>query len=121
MIQLTDYIKFNMNKDPGEDASITLRKEKKIITGGRGRKGPGWKRGEGERWLEGGGRIKNGSKQKRSQRARRMNAAVEGRGGGVPLENPRDLECESLSGLSGDDLRGNAQQWRDGTGRDHLQ
>ena len=46
MIQLTDSIKFNKKEGPSEDASISLRREKKIIIGGRRRKGPGWKRRE---------------------------------------------------------------------------
>ena len=34
---------------PSEDASIALRRVKKIITGGRGREGPGWEsRGRAE-------------------------------------------------------------------------
>jgi hypothetical protein len=34
-------MRFNKKESPSEDASITLRKEKKIIMRGRGRKGPG--------------------------------------------------------------------------------
>ena len=30
---------------PSEDASILFKREKKAITGGRGREGPVWKRG----------------------------------------------------------------------------
>jgi hypothetical protein len=36
-IQPTDCKKFNKQKGPGKDASIPLRKGKKIIIGGRGR------------------------------------------------------------------------------------
>lgn len=32
---------------PNEDASILLRRDNKMIMGGRGREGPEWKRGEG--------------------------------------------------------------------------
>jgi hypothetical protein len=34
---------------------------------------------------------------------------------GDPLENTRDVGCERLSGLNGDDLSQNAQQWEKGT------
>jgi hypothetical protein len=40
---------------------------------------------------------------------------------GEPLEYARDLGCERPLGLSGDDIRQNAQQCGGGTGRDHLQ
>jgi hypothetical protein len=37
-------------KDPSENASIPLGREKKIIMGGRGREGSGWEKGrEGEK------------------------------------------------------------------------
>jgi hypothetical protein len=39
---------------------------------------------------------------------------------GDPLEIPRDLGCEKLSGLNGGDLTQNAQQWGEGTRRVHL-
>ena len=42
-------------------------------------------------------------------------AKVGARGLGEPLESPRDLGCERLPGLNGDDLSQNAQQWGDGT------
>jgi hypothetical protein len=47
MIQLTDHIKLNKKEDQNVDSSTTLRRGNKIITGGRGREGPGRKRGEG--------------------------------------------------------------------------
>jgi hypothetical protein len=34
-----------------------------------------------------------------------------GCGMGKPLESPRDLGCQRLPGLNGDDLSQNAQQW----------
>jgi hypothetical protein len=48
-----------------------------------------------------------------AQRARRINqhAAVEVRAHGEPLESPRDLGCERLLGLNGDDLSGNVR-WK---------
>jgi hypothetical protein len=42
-------------------------------------------------------------------------AVVVVRGQMVPLENPRDLGCERLPGLDGDDISQNAQQWEDET------
>ena len=48
-------------------------------------------------------------------------AAVGARREEEPLESLRNLGCERLSGLNGDDIRQSAQQWGDGTGRDHLQ
>ena len=44
-------------------------------------------------------------------------SAAEGCGGwgGDSLGSPRDLGCERLPGLNGNDLRQNAQQWRNGT------
>jgi hypothetical protein len=66
--------------------------------GDRGKEGPGCKRGGG------GGRearIRYGKRQERSQRDRDRGVCV---GGGEPLESPRDLGCERLTGLSGGDL-----------------
>jgi hypothetical protein len=40
-LQLTDHMKLNKKEDQSVDASILLRRGNKIITGGRGRKGPG--------------------------------------------------------------------------------
>jgi hypothetical protein len=48
-------------------------------------------------------------------------AAVGIRGQSEPLESPRDLGYGRLPGLNGYDISQNAQQWGDGTGRDHLQ
>jgi hypothetical protein len=42
MIQLTDHLKLNKKEAHSVDASNTLRRGKKIITGGRGREGPEW-------------------------------------------------------------------------------
>ena len=48
-----DYKKFSKKEGPSNDASIPLRRGKTIITGGRGREGPGWERCRGEeRWGE---------------------------------------------------------------------
>ena len=50
MIQLIDHMKFNKKGVPNDNASIPLRREKKIITGGRGKEGPGSEReGEGKK------------------------------------------------------------------------
>jgi hypothetical protein len=38
-IKHIDYKKFNKKEGPSNDASIPLRRGKKIITGGRGREG----------------------------------------------------------------------------------
>jgi len=38
---------FNKKEGPSMDASVLLRRGYKIIVGGRGREGPGWKRGRG--------------------------------------------------------------------------
>ena len=46
-IQPIDHKNFNKQKGPSEDASTLLRMEKKIIIGGRRRKGLEWKRGGG--------------------------------------------------------------------------
>lgn len=47
-IQPSDHKKFDIHKGLSKDASISLRRKKKIIPGGRGRNGPGWER-EGKR------------------------------------------------------------------------
>jgi hypothetical protein len=39
----------NKQKSPSDDASISLVKEKEVITGCRGREGPGWGRGGEEK------------------------------------------------------------------------
>ena len=54
-IQLTDHMKFKKKEDQSVNASILLRKGNKIITGGRGMKGSGRKRGG---WGRSGGRIR---------------------------------------------------------------
>jgi hypothetical protein len=38
-------MKLNKGEGPSEDTSIPLRRESKIIMGGRGMEGPGWERG----------------------------------------------------------------------------
>ena len=42
-------MKLNKNEGQSVYASIPLRKGNKIITGGRGREGPGWEKGGGEK------------------------------------------------------------------------
>jgi hypothetical protein len=44
-----------------------------------------------------------------------------GGGQGKPLESLRDLECEGLPGLSGDDISQNNQQCGNGTERVQFQ
>ena len=44
MIQLTDHMKLNKKEGQSVNASMPLRRGNKIITGGRGREGPGWVR-----------------------------------------------------------------------------
>jgi hypothetical protein len=46
MIHLTDHMKLKKEDQP-VDASILLRRRNKIITGSRGREGPGRERGGG--------------------------------------------------------------------------
>jgi hypothetical protein len=46
-MQSTELNKVNKPKGPNDDASIPLGREKKAITGGRGRKGSGWETGVG--------------------------------------------------------------------------
>ena len=54
MIQPTD-LKFNNKESPSEDASVSLRRENKILMRGRARKGPESERGKrGEREAESG-------------------------------------------------------------------
>jgi hypothetical protein len=43
-IQSIEFKKINKPKDPSEDASIPFGREKKAITGFRGREGNGWER-----------------------------------------------------------------------------
>jgi hypothetical protein len=58
-IQLTDHMKLNKKESQSVNASIPLRRRNKIVTGGRGGEGPGWKRGGGGKR----GRIRNGKRQ----------------------------------------------------------
>ena len=60
MIHPTDHKKFNKKEGPNEDTSVPLRRGNKIIIRGRGREGPGWKRGRGREKL---GRIRYVGKQ----------------------------------------------------------
>jgi hypothetical protein len=46
-IQFTELKKVNKPKGPSEDASIPLGREKKTITGDRGREGSEWERERG--------------------------------------------------------------------------
>lgn len=46
MIHPTDSKKFIRKEGPNEDVSISLRRGNKIIPGGRGREGPGRRRGK---------------------------------------------------------------------------
>jgi hypothetical protein len=62
MIQLIDHMKHKKKKERSVDASVLLRRENKIITGGRGWEGLERKRG-GERGKRGQGRISYGKKQ----------------------------------------------------------
>ena len=69
-IKHIDYKKFNKKEGPSNDVSIPLRQGKKIITGGKGREGPGWKRVRGEeKWGTGSG---IGGDRRHVQKARRM-------------------------------------------------
>ena len=61
-IQLTDHMKLKNKENQNVDASVLLRRENKIITGGRGWEGLERKRG-GERGKRGQGRISYGKKQ----------------------------------------------------------
>jgi len=77
MIQLTDHMKLRNKEDQNMDASVLLRKGNKIITGDRGREGPGWERGKRE-----GGRIRYGKRQEKSpegQEKEQKYVAVRGR------------------------------------------
>ena len=53
-------MKLNKKEGPSVDASIPLRRGNKIITGGRGREGPGWERE--------GGRKKRGNRTRYGKR-----------------------------------------------------
>ena len=47
MLELTDYVKPKKKAEQSMNASVRLRREKKIIMGGRDRKGSGKERREG--------------------------------------------------------------------------
>ena len=47
MIQSTELKKVKKQKVPSDNVSISLAREKKTITGGRGRQVHGWQRGQG--------------------------------------------------------------------------
>jgi hypothetical protein len=103
MIQSTDHKELNKKKSPSEDASIPLRRGKKIIMGGREREGPGRRvKGEGQR---GAGSDMRRNKRK-AQKAKRMNGNMQllRLGGGGALESLRDLGCKRLPGLNGGDI-----------------
>ena len=75
-IQPTDRKKCNKQKSSSENASILLRREKEIITEGRGREGPGCQRGKekgGQVTGNGGGGCGN----REAQRSRRMDGNKE--------------------------------------------
>ena len=101
-IQFTELKKVNKQKCPSKDASIFLEREKKTITGGRGREGPGWKRGGGG---EKGGmiRYKLGDRSG-ALRTSRMNGNMNGGRCNDSPECTRDLRGERLPGLKGRDL-----------------
>jgi hypothetical protein len=85
------------------DTSIPFRRGNKIITGGRSREGSEWERGGGEEK----GRQDQvwGADRREAQGARKMEICrCHSRKQREPLENPRDLGCEGLPGLNGDDL-----------------
>ena len=69
MIKFIDCMKINKKEGPSVDASILLRRGKKIIMGGRGRERLGW---EGERKKMKAGSDKEENRRE-SQRARIMN------------------------------------------------
>ena len=58
MIQLTDLMKINKKEDPSENTSFLLRRENKMIMGGRGLEGSGWERGRMDGRREWEGRIR---------------------------------------------------------------
>jgi hypothetical protein len=53
MIQLTDHMKLNKKEGPSVDTSIPLRKDHKIIMGGRWKEAPWWERGQERKGGEG--------------------------------------------------------------------
>jgi hypothetical protein len=103
MIHPTDSKKLNKKKGLNEDASISLRRESKIVTGGRRRERPGG-RWEGERKRGTGSGMEEDRSE--SQRARRMNGSMQLQqsGWGGHLECPRGLGSVKLSELNVGDL-----------------
>jgi hypothetical protein len=73
-VQFTDHVKLKKNKDQSVDASILLRRKNKIITGGRGREGPGRER-EGGRGREV-ARSSMGSDRREVQKVRKFNRNI---------------------------------------------
>jgi hypothetical protein len=47
MMQPTNHMELNKKEDQSADVSVTHRRRNKIITGGRGKKGPGKESGGG--------------------------------------------------------------------------
>lgn len=106
MVQFTDHKKLNKIEAQSVNASIQLRMGNKIITGGRGREGPGWERGGRE---EKGNRIRyglgegTGEKPRGPREGMEINSLREWEWGN-PLESARDQRSEMLLGLIGGDL-----------------
>ena len=105
MNNLTELKKVDKPKGPSEDASISLGREKKTITGVRGREKPGWKGGQSG---EEGNMIRYGvGEQERSPEGQQKESKLATSGGrrwGDSPECTRDLGGERLSGLKGRDL-----------------
>ena len=73
-IQLTDRMKLNKKEVQSMNASIPLRIMNKIITGGRGREGPEWERGEGQKAGTGSGMGRDSGE---VQRTKKMNEKLQ--------------------------------------------
>lgn len=105
----TDPTKLNKKAGPSKNASIPLRSAKKIITGSRGREGPGWK-GPGKK----GSGIRYVWRQERnpeSQENKQIYGVVGGGECREPLESSRHLGWGKLPGFNLGDLSQNIQQW----------
>jgi hypothetical protein len=64
-------MKLNKNEGQSVYASIPLRKGNKIITGGRGREGPEWERGEGQKAGTGSGMGRDSGEVQRTKKMKR--------------------------------------------------